>query len=134
MKPTKTFIAFIAASLAAVHIAIAEPFPTPEQKMQTFLWSASGSSEEKTELIYHDVKDNYNTRITFTRNKEFRRSDGVRGMWHFDAGKLVLTGLDTKDGFTVIFDPSTLNGDQLAGRIPKGKWKGHRVLLKRPVK
>jgi hypothetical protein len=130
MKLTQKIVIFIVTLLAAMRIAGAAPAETPEEKITKFLWSASGSTEQKTELIYHDVKDNYNTRITFTRDKNFRRSDGVNGTWQFEGGKLVLTGLDTKDGFTIVFDASTLNEGQLSGHIPKGKWRGHKVLLK----
>jgi hypothetical protein len=122
----------IAALLAATRIAGAEPMATPEQRIMAFLWSASASTEERAELIYYDVKDNYNTRITFTRDKAFTRSDGMHGMWNFEGGKLILTGLDSKDGFTIIFDPATLSETQLSGRIPKGKWRGHKVILKIP--
>ena len=113
-------------------MAVAAQSDTAEQKITTFLWSAARSPEEKTELTYHDVQDNYKTQITFTRDKEFRRSDGTHGTWHFEEGKLVLTGADTKDGFTVIFDSSNLSERQLSGRIPGGKWKGHEVLLRAP--
>jgi hypothetical protein len=45
-----------------------------------------------------------------------------------------LTSLDNKDGFIILFDASSISGSQLTGRIPKGKWKGHRVILKVPRK
>ena len=126
MKAIQRTAALIATSLAVIQIAGAAPEDQPETKFTTFLWSAPKSTEEKTELIYHDVNDSFNTRITFTREKEFRRADGVGGTWQSEGGKLVLKG----DGFTIIFEPPTSGDSLLTGRIPAGRWKGHTVLLK----
>jgi hypothetical protein len=132
VKNRRLATAYCSLILGGAQLALAIPAGTPEQTFKAFLWSASGSTEEKSELIYHDVKDNYTSRITFTRAKEFRRSDGVHGTWHIEGGKLILTGLDTKDGFTIIFDLPKSNETEIVGRIPKGKWRGHKVILKLP--
>ena len=129
LKLINKVVALVASTLLTTQVAMALPADKPEQKITAFLWSAPGSTAEKTELIYHDVKDNFTTKIAFTREKEFSRPDGTHGIWRFDEGKLVLTGLDTKDGFTIIFDDSTLGESRLSGHIPNGKWRGHRVIL-----
>ena len=49
-----------------------------------------------------------------------------RHLVEFVAGKLVLTGLDTKDGFSIIFDPASLTENELTGRIPKASGKAIR--------
>jgi hypothetical protein len=131
MNTIKQLTALLAILLASLNHSIAAPIVTPEDKIRTFLWSASGSTEEKTELIYNVVEDAYNTRITFTNDKKFNGSDGMRGVWSFEGGKLILTALDTKDGFTIKFDPSTLNNEQLKGIVTsKGKWHGRHIILK----
>ena len=97
----------------------------------TFLWSVSGSTEETTELIYNVVEDAYNTRITFKRDKTFKGSDGMGGLWSFEGGKLILTALDAKDGFTIKFDPPTSSTQQLKGIVTsKGRWHGRHIILK----
>jgi hypothetical protein len=132
MKLKPTYAGLTVALFIATRFIVAAPADSPEVKVTTFLWSSLKSTEAKTELIYHDVKDNYTTRLTFTRDKEFTRSDGIHGAWHITDGKLILTGLDTKDGFTIIFDSPSAGKSELTGRIPKGKWKGHIVLLQLP--
>ncbi|MEO6754626.1 MAG: hypothetical protein ABIP85_22850, partial [Chthoniobacteraceae bacterium] len=123
--------ALLAVLLGGFHLSFAAPKTTPEEQILTFLWSASESTEEKAELIYNVVEDAYNTRITFTQDKKFSGSDGMRGIWSFEGGKLIMTALDTKDGFTIKFDPSMLNKEQLKGIVTsKGKWHGRHILLK----
>lgn len=120
----------LAVLLAGLPISAAAFPATPEEQVTTFLWGAPGSTEEK-ELIYNVVEDSYNTRITFTHDKKFNGSDGMHGIWSFEGGKLVLTALDTKDGFTIKFDPSTLTNEQLKGIVTsKGRWHGRHIVLK----
>lgn len=117
--------------LAGLHLSLAAPYATPEEQITTFLWGASGSAGEKAELIYNVVEDSYNTRITFTHDKKFAGSDGMHGVWSIDGGKLILTTLDTKDGFTIKLDPATLNNGQIKGLVTsKGKWHGRHIILK----
>ena len=117
--------------LAGLHISLAAPYATPEEQVMTFLWGAAGGAGEKTELIYNVVEDAYNTRITFTHDKKFSGSDGMHGIWAFQDGKLTLTTLDTKDGFTIKFDPATLSNGQMRGLVTsKGKWHGRHIVLK----
>ena len=123
---------FVALALATVQLAFANPDSEAEQKITAFLWSAPASTDAATSMIYNDVTDAYNTKITFTRDNEFLRSDGVRGMWQFKDGKLVLKGLDT-EGFTIVFHPHSVTTNQISGRITEGKWKNHKILLKLPI-
>jgi hypothetical protein len=112
-------------------MSLAAPYATPEEQVTTFLWGASGSNGEKTELIYNVVEDSYNTHITFTHDQKFSGSDGMHGIWSFQDGKLTLTTLDNKDGFTIKFDPATLNNGQMKGVVTsKGKWRGRHIILK----
>jgi hypothetical protein len=127
----KKGLALLLIMAAGFHLSLAAPLATPEDQVTNFLWSAPGSTAEKTELIYNVVEDAYNTRITFTRDKKFNASDGMHGMWNFEGGKLLLTTLDTKDGFTIKFDPATLNNGPLRGVVTsKGKWHGRHIVLK----
>lgn len=117
--------------LAGLNISLAAPKPTPEEQIVTFLWSVPGSTEDATELIYNVVEDAYNTQMTFKRDKTFKGSDGMGGLWSFAGGKLILTALDAKDGFTIRFDPPTSNAQQLKGIVTsKGRWHGRHIILK----
>ena len=131
MNAIKRATALLSVLLAGLPISLAAPKATPEEQTVTFLWSASGSTAETTELIYNVVEDAYNTRITFKRDKTFKGSDGMGGLWSFEGGKLVLTALDAKDGFTIKFDPPTSNSQQLTGIVTsKGRWHGRHIVLK----
>ena len=120
---------FVALAFATVQSAFANPHTKAEQKITAFLWSAApASGDAGTTLLYNDVTDAYNTKITFTRNNEFLRSDGVRGMWQFENGKLVLKGLDT-EGFTIVFHPQSVTTNQIRGRITEGRYKNNKICL-----
>ena len=97
----------------------------------TFLWHGASTNQDAPELIYNVVEDAYNTRITFKRDKTFKGSDGMGGLWSIEGGKLILTALDAKDGFTIKFDPSTMNNEHLKGIVTsKGRWHGRHIILK----
>jgi hypothetical protein len=127
MNTIQRATALLVVLLAGLHLSLAGA-ATPEEQLTTFLF---GSAEEKPELIYNVVEDAYNTRITFTRDNKFNGTDGMHGIWSFEGGKLILTALDTKDGFTIKFDPSTLHNEQLKGIVTsKGRWHGRHIILK----
>ena len=105
---------------------------SPDDNLNAFLWGAPIKTLETAEMLYHDDKSNYNTKITFTKTHEFKRSDGQHGTWQIKDGKLILDSLDTGEAFTIIFDSSTLGDNKLRGRIPKGKWSGHVIVLQYP--
>ena len=137
MNTLKRAFALLAVLLAGWQISLATPAGagTAEDQIMAFLWNSPGSSDEKAELVYNVVEDAYNTRITFNRDKTFKASDGMGGLWSLEGGKLLLTTLDIKDGFTIKFDYSKLSNDQLKGIVTtKGKWHGRHVVLKRVPK
>ncbi len=114
---------------ASIQSAVANTDSEAQQKITAFLLSGAASGDHGTALLYNDLTDAYNTKITFAPSNEFRRSDGVRGMWQFEDGKLVLKGLDT-EGFTIVFDPQSLTTNELRGRITEGRWKNNKILLR----
>src|SRR5881394_1735799 len=131
MNNPRCAVTVLAILLAVTRIASAEPAATPEPKVTAFILGTPGSGTDKTELFYTFVKDNFTTKITFTPDKEFKRSDGIHGSWIFEGGKLVLTVLDS-EGFTIVFDPATLKDNILTGQITKGKRRGKAILKRTP--
>ena len=123
---------FIVSALAITQLAFANLDPQADQKIVSFLWSAAGGGDVGTTLMLTDVTAAYNTKITFTRNNEYLRSDGVRGTWECKGGELVLKGLDT-EGFTIVLHPNTVMTNQMSGRFTEGRWKNNEILLTLPT-
>jgi hypothetical protein len=126
----KKIAVHITALLTALQFAFAAPSDVKGNAIIDFLCGAGDGSQPKKELVYNDVKDRYLTRITFTRNNHFRRSDGMHGTWILENGKLILTVLGSSDG-TIVFDVSEIKQAQIRGRFPKGKFRAHIVNLKK---
>lgn len=123
---------FVGLSLVLLQSVFANSDSEAERKITAFLFGGQTSGDEGAILLYNDVTTAYNTKITLSRNNEFLRSDGVRGMWQFEDGELILRGLDT-DGFTIVFDPDSVTTNQIGGVITEGKWKNNQILLKLPT-